>query len=121
MLKTTQSKIILIICIIEVLLITCLGVYFAHIHEMQIYIAVAIAIAIVATIFIAILLAKSEKSIDIMTVELKDKLSNVSTQKNQIETILLHMTDGIIAFNRQGDIILINPAAKNLLSIRTRR
>ena len=52
-----------------------------------------------------------------MTTELKDKLSEVSTQKNQIETILLHMTDGIIAFNRQGEIILINPAAKKLLSI----
>ena len=53
----------------------------------------------------------------IMTTELKEKLSEVSTQKNQIETILLHMTDGIIAFNRKGEIILINPAAKKLLSI----
>ena len=52
-----------------------------------------------------------------MTTELKEKLSEVSTQKNQIETILLHMTDGIIAFNRQGEIILINPAAKKFLSI----
>ena len=49
--------------------------------------------------------------------ELKDKLSEVSTRKNQIETILLHMTDGIIAFNMKGEIILINPAAKNFLSI----
>lgn len=53
----------------------------------------------------------------IMTTELKDKLSEVSTQKNQIETILLHMTDGIIAFNMKGEIILINPAAKKFLSI----
>ena len=58
-----------------------------------------------------------ENVIDVMTEELKDKLSEVSTQKNQIETILLHMTDGIIAFNRKGEIILINPAAKQLLSI----
>ncbi|OKZ74838.1 MAG: hypothetical protein BHW00_03660 [Clostridium sp. 26_22] len=49
--------------------------------------------------------------------ELKDKLSEVSTKKNQIETILLHMTDGIIAFNMSGEIILINPAAKKFLSI----
>ena len=49
--------------------------------------------------------------------ELKDKLSKVSTRKNQIETILLHMTDGIIAFNMSGEIILINPAAKKFLSI----
>lgn len=49
--------------------------------------------------------------------ELKDKLNEVSLRKNQIETILLHMTDGIIAFNMEGDIILINPAAKKFLSI----
>lgn len=61
---------------------------------------------------------KSKKdTLGLMTTELKEKLSEVSTQKNQIETILLHMTDGIIAFNRQGEIILINPAAKKLLSI----
>lgn len=62
--------------------------------------------------------ANLENILDRMTLELKDKLSEVSTQKNQIETILLHMTDGIIAFNREGEIILINPAAKNFLSIR---
>ena len=54
----------------------------------------------------------------LVTTELNEKLSEVSTQKNQIETILLHMTDGIIAFNRKGEIILINPAAKKFLSIR---
>ena len=58
-----------------------------------------------------------ENMIDTMTTELKQKLSEVSTQKNQIETILLHMTDGIIAFNMKGQIILINPAAKKFLSI----
>ena len=59
-----------------------------------------------------------ENVFGMMTRELKEKLSEVSTQKNQIETILLHMTDGIIAFNRKGEIILINPAAKKFLSIR---
>ena len=59
-----------------------------------------------------------ENVFGIMTTELKEKLSEVSTQKNQIETILLHMTDGIIAFNMQGEIILINPAAKKFLAIR---
>lgn len=58
-----------------------------------------------------------ENVINEMTTELKEKLSEVSTQKNQIETILLHMTDGIIAFNMEGEIILINPAAKKFLSI----
>ena len=59
-----------------------------------------------------------ENVLGLMTTELKEKLSEVSTQKNQMETILLHMTDGIIAFNREGEIILINPAAKKFLGIR---
>ena len=63
-------------------------------------------------------LGNVENVIGTMTKELKEKLSEVSTQKNQIETILLHMTDGIIAFNMEGEIILINPAAKKFLSIR---
>ena len=58
-----------------------------------------------------------ESVLGIMTTELKEKLSEVSTQKNQIETILLHMTDGIIAFNLDGEILLINPAAKKYLKI----
>ncbi len=61
---------------------------------------------------------KIDDLLGIMTKELNEKLREVSTQKNQIETILLHMTDGIIAFNMEGEIILINPAAKELLSIR---
>ena len=53
----------------------------------------------------------------IMTTELKQKFNEVDRQKRQIETILLHMTDGIIAFDIEGKIIHINPAAKELLSI----
>ena len=52
-----------------------------------------------------------------MTKELKENLNEVSRQKNQIETILLHMTDGIIAFNMEGKIILINPAATRILRL----
>ena len=53
----------------------------------------------------------------IMTKELKENLNEVSRKKNQIETILLHMTDGIIAFNMEGKIDLINPAATRLLRL----
>ena len=52
-----------------------------------------------------------------MTKELKENLNEVSRKKNQIETILLHMTDGIIAFNMDGKISLINPAATRLLRL----
>ena len=32
-------------------------------------------------------------------------------------SIFLHMTDGIIAFNRDGEVVLINPAAQKLMNI----
>ena len=53
----------------------------------------------------------------LMTKELNDKLNEASRQKKQIETILLHMTDGLIAFNLKGEITHINPAAKKLLKL----
>ncbi len=53
----------------------------------------------------------------LMTNELKQNLNEMGKQKKQIETILLHMTDGIIAFDMEGKIIHINPAAKSLLQL----
>ena len=38
----------------------------------------------------------------LMTNELRENLNEVNRQKKQIETILLHMTDGIIAFDMEG-------------------
>lgn len=42
---------------------------------------------------------------------------NEDVEKKYLKTILLHMTDGIIAFNMEGKIILINPAATRQLRI----
>jgi len=68
--------------------------------------------------------SKSQSEVDdlvnafyMMTKELKENLSEVSRKKNQIETILLHMTDGIIAFDMDGKILLINPAATRVLRL----
>ena len=61
-----------------------------------------------------------ENAFSIVTNELNQKLSEVNRQKKQIETILLHMTDGIIAFDMEGRIIHINPAAKSLLGLSDR-
>lgn len=68
--------------------------------------------------------SKSKSEIDdlvdafnLMNIELKENLNEVTRQKNQIETILLHMTDGVIAFDINGEIIHINPAAKTYLNI----
>lgn len=52
-----------------------------------------------------------------MTAGLKKNLNEVTRQKKQIETILQHMNDGIIAFDLEGNIMHINPAAIKLLEI----
>ena len=48
----------------------------------------------------------------------KQELIEATRQKNQMETILLHMTDGLIAFNIEEEIIHINRAAKQFLNIK---
>ena len=55
----------------------------------------------------------------LISTEINDELSKVKEEKRQIENILLHMSDGVIAFNLEGKIIYINPAANNLLGLTT--
>lgn len=57
------------------------------------------------------------EAFSIMNSGLKENLNEVTRQKKQIETILLHMTDGIVAFDMEGKVIHINLAAKKLLNI----
>ncbi len=54
---------------------------------------------------------------NIVTTELNENLNEIKKQKRQIETILLHMTDGIIAFDLEGKITHINPAATKFLEL----
>ena len=139
MYKNIKSRIILISVLIGLILIGALG--FLYINSLAqipqvidgqdvsilvqakktvaiiiaIYVVLAIAISVYLSKFVICPKNKYIKSDE--RAELKDKLNEVSSRKNQIETILLHMTDGIIAFNIKGEIILINPAAKKFLSI----
>ena len=53
-----------------------------------------------------------------MNNELLNNLNEATRQSKQMETIMLHMTDGIIAFDIEGKIIHINPAAKTFLEIK---
>lgn len=59
----------------------------------------------------------TQEEVDSMTLELKQNLELVSKQKNQIEAILQHMTDGIISFDMDGNITHINPAAARFLKL----
>ena len=57
------------------------------------------------------------KAFNLMTSELQQNLNEAAKQKRQIEAILLHMTDGVIAFDINGKILHINPAATRLLEL----
>ncbi len=53
-----------------------------------------------------------------MAIELKQKLEEVAGEKNKMDAIFQHMADGVMAFNNEGVIIHINPAAKKMLGIK---
>ena len=55
------------------------------------------------------------KTFNYMANELKNTLSEISSEKNKVTTILNYMADGVMAFDLKGTVIHINPAAKKLL------
>lgn len=57
------------------------------------------------------------KAFNYMAAELNTSMSDMAAEKNKVETILLYMTDGVVAFNADGELIHINPAAMKLLSV----
>ena len=56
-------------------------------------------------------------SFNLMIREIKSNLSELSNEKNKLEAILLHLSDGVLAFNTSGELIHANPAAKKMLHI----
>lgn len=50
-----------------------------------------------------------------LTHRLREALSENEMERDKMEAILTHMSDGVIAVSAQGKILLANPAAKNLL------
>lgn len=63
-------------------------------------------------------LGRLTQTFNFMSSRLKEMLAEVTSEKKKVETILNYMTDGVIAFNRHGQVIHINPAAKNILTNR---
>lgn len=49
---------------------------------------------------------------------LKETLGEISEEKNKVEAILTYMADGIVALDKKGRIILCNPAAAKMLSVK---
>ena len=53
-----------------------------------------------------------------MIIDISNNLKNANRQqKLQTDTILNHMTDGVVAFDIKGNITYINPVAKKMLEL----
>jgi len=50
-----------------------------------------------------------------MAGQLQTTLREVENERNKLDTLFLHMTDGVVAFDRKGEIIHSNPAAEAML------
>ena len=53
-----------------------------------------------------------------MAQQLRDTLQQVENERNKLGTLFLHMTDGVVAFDRRGELIQSNPAAEEMLGRR---
>ncbi len=60
-------------------------------------------------------LGKLAKTFNYMSSRLKGMLTEIISEKKKIETILNYMTDGIIAYSQEGQVIHTNPAALRIL------
>ena len=50
-----------------------------------------------------------------LSCQLEETLGEISSEKGKIEAILNHMTDGIVALNKDGQLLHVNPSARKLL------
>ena len=50
-----------------------------------------------------------------MARQLQETLEEVENERNKLNTLFLHMTDGVVAFSRDGTVIHANPAAEEML------
>ncbi len=57
------------------------------------------------------------ESFNDMAQQLQDTLEVIEGERNKLSTVFLHMTDGVVAFNREGVKIHYNPAAEQLLGV----
>src|SRR5574344_867958 len=145
--KNYQYKLILAFFIIGIIIISALGIIFINYGHIDIFLAkriIYITLAIFTLICIFMAIFTKKKIIEPMSRMLKSavnykELENVSDdndeiaelvnnlrkslkdandQKRQTDTILTHMTDGVISFDMNGKVSYINPAAISMLNLK---
>ena len=50
-----------------------------------------------------------------MARQLQATIREAENERNKLDTLFLHMTDGVVAFSREGSVIQKNPAAEDML------
>lgn len=86
--------------------------------EQEIIIDCIIAVLLLILIIIGVIIIKKTNRPKRKLIKGAEKNTTTEdVEKKYLKTILLHMTDGIIAFNMEGRIILVNPAATRQLRI----
>ena len=58
------------------------------------------------------------RSFNYMAHRLKNTVGEVQGERDKLNTLFLHMTDGVAAFTTDGTLIHMNPATENLLGVR---
>lgn len=140
MLKSVQIKIITIFMVLGIVCITVLGMFFIsklqltlttveansidsiqliekQIQDTKLLVLYANFIFAIISIVVGYFVSKVIIHPISNLMRIADKIDETAVQKRQIETILLKMTDGVIAFDIKGKVLHMNPAAKKMLSI----
>lgn len=50
-----------------------------------------------------------------MARQLQATIREAENERNKLDTLFLHMTDGVVAFSREGNVVQKNPAAEDML------
>lgn len=66
-------------------------------------------------------ISKLIDTFNIMMEQIQNNVNEISSEKNKLETILMHLTDGVLAFNTNGRLIHANFAAKKMLEFNSER
>lgn len=54
---------------------------------------------------------------NVMASQLQTTIQEVDSERTKLSTLFLHMTDGVVAFNQNGEVIHANPAAEEMLDM----
>ncbi len=50
--------------------------------------------------------------------QIRDTMKSVEDERNKLNTLFLHMTDGVASFDSAGNVLSMNPAAEEMLGVR---